>query len=82
MPKPRITMLLCLVKGSEGISVASFSGVLEDAVLGRELGGGQDREGPLRVEGKLLLGHAQQVRWSPGGRPANRSQASMDAAAD
>src|SRR6266487_629165 len=24
------------------------------------------REGPLMVEGKLLLGHAQQVRWGPG----------------
>jgi hypothetical protein len=30
------------------------------------LGCGQGREGPLMVEGKLLLGHAQQVRWGPG----------------
>jgi hypothetical protein len=30
------------------------------------LGCGQDREGSLRVEGKLLLGHTQQVRRGPG----------------
>jgi hypothetical protein len=45
------------------------------------LGCGQGREGPLMVEGKLLLGHALQVRWVRG-RPANRSQASTGAAAD
>ena len=37
---------------------------------------GQDREGPLPEEGKLLSGRAQQVGMGGRGRPANRSQAS------
>ena len=53
----------------------------EDAAAGL-LGCGQDREGPLRV------GRASSYEVTPSkfervrGRPANRSRASMDAAAD
>ena len=58
-------MLLCLVKGLKCHFLASFFGYGENA-LSRLLGCGQDREGPLGCEGKLLLGHAQQVRMGPG----------------
>jgi hypothetical protein len=44
--------------------------------------GGQDRDGPLLAEGRLLSGHEiQQLRKGPG-RPADRSKASTSAAAD
>ena len=46
--------------------------VMGRMLLSRLLGCGQDREGPLGCEGRLLLGHAQQVRDGPRGRPANR----------
>jgi hypothetical protein len=46
-------MLLCLVKGSDGISVAWFLEFWR-VLFGPVAGGGQDREGPLVVEGKLL----------------------------
>ena len=37
------------------------------AGLGRLLGGGQDRDGPLVAEGKLLGGHmASRLEWGPG----------------
>src|SRR6266566_2761513 len=49
---------------------------------GRLLGGGQDRDGPLAAEGKLLGGHMP-AGWKWGrGRPTNRSKASRDEAAD
>jgi hypothetical protein len=52
------------------------------AGLERLLGGGQDRDGPLVAEGKLLGGHmASRLEWGRG-RPTNRSKASRDAAAD
>jgi hypothetical protein len=38
------------------------SGVAGGVPAGLLLGCGQDRDGPLEVERKLLLGHAQQVR--------------------
>ena len=66
-------MLLCPVKGLPGIDFKGVRLAWRVALLG--LGWcagrgcwvcGQDRDGPLRVEGKLLLGHAQQVRWGPG----------------
>jgi hypothetical protein len=50
-------MLLCLSRGPDDFSVAAVSGC--DRLIA---GGGQDREGPLGVEGMLLLGHVQQVR--------------------
>ena len=61
----------------------SFSGLIfgyGENALSRLLGCGQDREGPLGCEGKLLLGHAQQVRMGPGdgrrivSRPARMRQ--------
>jgi len=74
-------MLLCLVKGFGrhfgGLVFWRFGG----AVLAGLLRGGQDREGPLGVEGKLLLGHAQQVRWCPGTADESLS-GQQDAAAD
>jgi len=72
-------MLLCLVKGLKCHFLASFFGYGENA-LSRLLGCGQDREGPLGCEGKLLSGHAQQVRSGPGdgrrivSRPARMRQ--------
>jgi len=53
-------MLLCAVKGLDDISMACFLWVWRmRIVLGLErlLGGGQDRDGPLTAEGKLLGGH-------------------------
>src|SRR5260370_18141149 len=45
-------------------------------------GGGQDRDGPLGAEGKLLAGPmVSGLEWGRG-RPANRSKASSDSAAD
>jgi hypothetical protein len=38
-----------------------ISGSGDGVAAGPVLGGGQDRDGPLRAEGKLLLGHAQQA---------------------
>jgi hypothetical protein len=73
------SMLLCLVKGLKCHFLASFFGYGENA-LSRLLDCGQDREGPLGCEGKLLLGHAQQVRMGPGdgrrivSRPARMRQ--------
>jgi len=47
------SMLLCLVKGRDVF--ADFnSGVWNGVLAGDGWGCGQDREGPLRVEGKLL----------------------------
>ena len=44
----------------------------DGAGLGRLLGGGQDRDGPLVAEGKLLGGHmASRLEWGRG-RPTNR----------
>lgn len=55
------SMLLCLSMARRTL-VATISGVAGGGVpTGLLLGFGQDREGPLGVEGKLLLGHAQQV---------------------
>jgi hypothetical protein len=59
------------VNGSGDVSKNDFPVVVIVALAGLLLGCGQDRDGPLRVEGKLLLGHAQQVRVSRG-RPTNR----------
>src|SRR5713101_6472181 len=57
-----------------------FSGLVNADWAG--LGGGQDRDGPLAAEGKLLGGHMPAGwKWGPG-RPTNRSKASRDAAAD
>src|SRR5260221_9285891 len=60
----RITMLLCLSMArmmfSPSISEGSGNGGLAAA------GCGQDREGPLRVEGRLLLGHAGSGQVGPG----------------
>jgi hypothetical protein len=52
-------MLLCAVKGLDDISMACFPWVGERGLCraGRLLGGGQDRDGPLAAEGKLLGGH-------------------------
>jgi len=47
-------MLLCLVKGSSDIFGAHFLGSEPKWSSGYLLGCGQDREGPLVVEGKLL----------------------------
>jgi hypothetical protein len=49
-------MLLCAVKGLGDISMAYFLWVwrMRIAPLERLLGGGQDRDGPLGAEGKLL----------------------------
>ena len=60
-------MLLCLVKGSSDISLGLISWGSEPKwSLSYLLGCGQDREGPLVVEGKLLAGHARQVRQGLG----------------
>jgi hypothetical protein len=63
-------MLLCAVKGLDDISVACFLWGLVNADcagLGRLLGGGQDRDGPLAAEGKLLAGHMPAGwKWGPG----------------
>jgi hypothetical protein len=46
------------VKGSDDV----FGGLSFGFRPGFAAGDGQDREGPLGVEGRLLLGHVQQVR--------------------
>jgi hypothetical protein len=65
---PRRSMLLWLVKGSDGIRWSGFPG---SGVLCSELlDGGQDREGPLVVEGKLLASIHRGTsgdRFLPGG---------------
>ena len=60
------------------------------AFFGRDFGklmaaaeGGQDRDGPLLPEGKLLSGHENFSSFEKGpGRPADRSKASTGGAAD
>ena len=52
-PNRPITMLLWVVKRSADISLVSFLGDVGMVRTGL-LGSGQDREGPLAVEGKLL----------------------------
>src|SRR5258708_31544517 len=70
-----LSMLLCLSMArmmfSPSISEGSGNGGLAAA------GCGQDREGPLRVEGKLLEGHAgQRVKvWAGRGRQIDRRPA-------
>ena len=61
------------VKGSDDVLVF-ISGVHWNGVLAA--GCGQDREGPLRVEGRLLLGHAGSGSgWTGGGRQIDRRPA-------
>jgi hypothetical protein len=52
----RITMLLCFVKRLGDIYFASFRGFFQEGGFRAWGCCGQDREGPLAVEGKLLLG--------------------------
>src|SRR6266496_2112019 len=73
-------MLLCL-----SMARMTFRGAFPGVVAvvfwsGLLLGCGQDRDGPLRVEGKLLLGHAQQV--SQGGAGDGRRIVSRPAGAE
>src|SRR5260370_11063972 len=74
--QPRRTMLLCLVKGFEwhfsGLILGLWSECLELAAGMRTRQGGAAR----MLEGKLLSGHARQVRMGARGRLANRSKAS------
>src|SRR5258708_4449876 len=70
------SMLLCLSMAwmmfSPSISEGAGNGGLAAA------GCGQDREGPLRVEGRLLLGHAGSgSSWTGGGRQIVRRPAWM-----
>jgi hypothetical protein len=68
------------VKGWVGPFGAAVPGVRGDVPDGLPLGCGQDREGPLQMERKLLLGHAQQVTGEAGdgrridSRPAGSRQ--------
>ena len=48
---------------SEGPEMVCWAGLL---------GYGQDREGPLRVGGRLLVGHVQSADRVGRGRPTNR----------
>ena len=43
---------------------------------------GQDREGPLRVEGRLLLGHAGSGSWFGPGAAGKSLEGQRGAAAD
>jgi hypothetical protein len=64
--KTTITMLICLVKGLSVGVTGRFRGWRGECFY-RSAGCGQDREGPLRVEGGLLLGHAaSRSGWGPG----------------
>ena len=49
------------VNGSHDVCSQHFWGCGGGVPTGLLLGYGQDREGPLGLEGKLLLGHVQQV---------------------
>ena len=60
------SMLLYLVKRLGDIYFASFRGFFQEGGFRAWGCCGQDREGPLAVEGKLLLGHARQA-----GRPGD-----------
>jgi hypothetical protein len=65
----RRTMLLCAVKGLDDISMAYFSEFRRMRIVpgwGWLLGDGQDRDGPLVAEGKLLLGHVA-AGWNGAG---------------
>src|ERR1039457_6836359 len=57
-----ITMLLCLSMARMMFSF-SICGSSGNGVLGAAAVCGQDREGPLRVERRLLLGHAGSGSW-------------------
>jgi hypothetical protein len=77
-------MLLCAVKGVASISVACFPGFGECGLCwaARLLGGGQDRDGPLAAEGKLLGGHmASRLEMGPG-TAGESFEGQQDAAAD
>src|SRR5690348_4590722 len=63
----RRTMLLCL-------SRPSLTGIFGGLMAAAE--GGQDRDGPLVAEGRLLSGHEIQQFRKGFGRPADRSKAS------
>jgi hypothetical protein len=77
-----IPMLLCLSRGDALFRRSHFSGGGCLVLTGLFAGCGQDREGPLLAEGRLLLGHVQQVRKIRPGRPTDRSKASRFAAAE
>ena len=66
-------MLLCFVKAFFGRDSAGLLAAAE---------GGQDRDGPLLAEGRLLSGHTKFSGGKGPGRPADRSKASTSAAAD
>jgi hypothetical protein len=63
------------VNGSDDVLFFNFRGWGNVALAGAA-GCGQDREGPLRVEGRLLLGHAGSGSGGGRGRPTNRLEAS------
>jgi hypothetical protein len=54
VPNPPRTMLLCVSRGPDDISLAAVLGLRGGVPTGLLLVCGQDRDGPLQMERKLL----------------------------